>query len=217
MRFLILSCHSAVNEPIARLTAKNRWDYSARHGYDLLVVRMEWEACRLGWPEVIRRNLSNYDVVLSIGSDVLFMNPHLRIEDFVRADDHVVLAREDIGEHEKGWSLINNDVMIWRNTAQAAAVLDQVIADRAVWAEYPQLWQRHLQNMLLSPDAVEEVKAAVRLVEPRVMNASNFEGTKKQSRWQMGDWIYHAVCGSNEDKYARLRYYEEMAKSAGLG
>ncbi len=218
MRALILSCHSSVNEPIARLTAKNKWDYSARHGYDLLTMRMEWEACKIGYLPAIRSRLALYDVVITIGSDVLFMNPAVRIEDRVRDEDHIVMAREDIGEHEKGWSLINNDVMIWRNTPEALAVLDRIIADTPKWAAYPQLWQRHLQNLLFSPEEMDSgVVAAVRLVEPREMNASNFEGQKKSSKWQMGDWIYHAVCGSNEDKYSRLRYYIEMAKSANLG
>ena len=79
------------------------------------------------------------------------------------------------------------------------------------------LWQRHLQDMILGPDAVSEIAASVRLVPPRAINASNYLGVvEKQSKWQMGDWIYHAVCGTNEDKYSRLRYYAEMAKSAGL-
>lgn len=210
MDYLILSGHSALNEPIAQLTAKNKWDYSVRHGYDLITMRYPWEVWKRDCLTRILELLPLYKAVLTVGSDVLFMNQRVRIEDVLRPTDNIVLARESIGKSEEGWSQINNDVVIWANTDKTKEVLQRLIYDRPHWINGPQLWQRHFQNLLLGEKAEDSIIEAVRLVEPRVMNATHEEGPQKISKWEMGDWIFHALCGPNERKFALLQYYLTM-------
>jgi hypothetical protein len=210
MRCLILTNHSTVNEPLAKLTAHNKWVYGSHHGYDLLTIRMSWEDCKQTLLERILEQLSHYDAVMTVGSDVLFMNMRIRIEEMCSPQDNIVMAREELGNYDAGWSRINNDVMIWVSTDKTRAVIQRLIADREKWLVIPQLWQRYLQELIIGEKAEPEIVSAVRLVAPRVMNASNLEGERKTAQWHMGDWIFHAVCGDNEDKHFRLKHYLDM-------
>lgn len=206
MRTLILSCHSTVNEPLARVTAMNRWNYSARHGYDLLTVRMEWAQAKLGFLLRLRELLDSYGQVLTIGSDVLFMNYRVKIEDIAGAGDNVVLAKEYLGEV----TTLNNDVMIWRRTMPTVLLLDHLIENEPNWREQPLLWQIYLQKLIETDPGLAQV---VRLVEPAVMNSSPRGGPGGKNRWQMGDWICHLVCGDNSEKFQQALQFLALADS----
>lgn len=210
MEYLILSGHSSINEPIARLTAQNKWDYSVRHGYDLLTLRVPWEIWKRKCLKYVLDLLPHYKGILAIGSDVLFMNHLVRIEDNITSSDNIVLARECSGKPEDGWSQINNDVVIWMNTDKTRMVLQRLISDMPKWINGPQLWQSHFQKLLIGEKSESEIMEAVRLVEPRVMNSNVEEGPQKISKWEMGDWIFHALCGPNERKFILLKHYLEM-------
>lgn len=213
MDYLILSGHSAINEPIAKLTAKNKWDYSARHGYDLITMRYPWSMWKEGNLKRIYELLPLYRAILTVGSDVLFMNQRFQITDVSGPQDNIVMAEEHMGDPKDNWSQINNDVMIWANTEPTKKVLLRLIEDTPKWIDGPQLWQRHLQELILGESPDPEIKSAIRLVAPRVMNATHEEGIKKDSKWEMGDWIFHALCGPNERKYQLLQYYLQMVTS----
>lgn len=210
MRCLILSCHSEVNEPLARLTAENKWDYTARHGYDLLTLRHPWEYWRFAHLDKISQLLPLYDTIMSVGSDVLFMNHRVKLTDVLLPTDNIIMARESLGDHKQGWSMINNDVMIWRNTPQTKAVIDRIIAGRATWINCSQLWQWYLSELLFGDGKEQAVIDAIRLVEPRVMNAAWLPGPENKSQWQMGDWIFHAVCGSNQQKFEQCAQHLKL-------
>lgn len=208
MKTLVLTCHSIINEPLARLTALNKWNYSARHGYDLMTMRMEWPAAKLGLLVRLREMLPLYDLVLLAGSDVLFMNHRWRVEDVATAEDHLVLAREYLGDPKANWSTINNDVTIWRNTMTATRLLDHLIENEPRWRDQQLSWQCYLEKLISEhpPSA-----AAVRLVEPAVMNASDLGGPDGRNRWKMGDWICHLVCGTSAEKFQRVLQHLPMA------
>lgn len=204
MKTLILSCHSTVNEPLARVTALNKWNYSARHGYDLLTLRLEWAEAKLGVLLRLRELLPLYDAVLMVGSDVLFMNHRCRVEDVVTDSDHLILAREYLG----GTSSINNDVTIWRNTLVTQRLLDHLIENEPHWRNLPLLWQCYLEKLIAEHPSSA---SAVRLVEPAVMNASPRGGPEGKNRWQMGDWICHLVCGDNTEKFQQALQFLALA------
>jgi hypothetical protein len=210
LKTLILSCHSAANEPLARLTAANKWAYSARHGYDLLTIRLDWADHKRLFLERVREQLDRYDVVLTIGSDVLFMNHAIRIEDRMVELDDIVMARERLGDLDKGWASINADVMIWRATPRSFHVLDVLIDNTPVWSSWPQLWQRYLEKLLLEQPPISSF---VRLVAPREMNATPYPGALGINQWQPGDWIFHAVCGDLAGKMEAIQAYLPRVES----
>lgn len=208
MRTLVLTCHSIPNEPLARLTALNKWNYSARHGYELMTMRMEWPAAKLGLLQRLQEMLPLYDQVLMVGSDVLFMNHRIRVEDVATVEDHLVLAREYLGDPKENWSTINNDVTIWRNTPASRRLVDHLIENEPRWRDQQLSWQCYMEKLIEEHPASASM---VRLVEPSVMNASHLGGPEGKNRWKMGDWICHLVCGDSAEKFQRVMQFLPMA------
>ena len=191
---------------LALLTAENKWKYSARHGYDLATVRIELEDAHPGYLKILRDYLQIYDVVLVIGSDVIFMNHGVKLESLLQDGDAVLLAEEHIGR----WP-INNDVMLWRKSARAFALIDRLIADAPKWTLYEMLWQNHLWN-LMNAEGTNEAKAACRLVKARTMNSTH---QLTESRWQHGDFIIHFMSYGEREKYALAKEYLQLCSGDG--
>ena len=204
MKIAILSTHSHGNEDLARVTAQNKWDYSARHGYDLITLRMEWADCIRGAILKLIEILKRYDAVMMIGSDVIFMNHDIKIEDLLAENDNVVMARELLRPSDPenrgvgGGSTINNDVSIWKRTPHAEFLLWSIHNSYPTWKNFKWLWQEWLMWEMDNPDRV--ASKAIRLVEPRVMNATLQEGIDGSGKYQEGDYILHLVDYSNENK-----------------
>lgn len=191
MKILVLLNHSTDSVGLARITEKNTWEYTARHGYDVIWLRMQWEDAKVGMLRRLRELLPVYDAVVTIGSDVLFMNHAVRFEDLLEADDDVLMALEMIGEKmgysADGFSPINNDVAIWRNTANARNLIDDIIDHAPLWLNYRLLWQQYLAGIYL---ANEGKVTGIRFVHPRVMNASL---QPCEGQWMPGDFILHLL------------------------
>lgn len=193
MRWAVYTNHSACNADLARVVGANTWDYTSRHGYDLVTARLDWERSKVQALYDIRQLLGSYDGVMSVGSDVLFMHHPTTIESRLEVGDCVVLAKECIGG-----SWINNDVMLWLPTADTIRLLDTLISSKNDWLGYEWLWQRWLGDKLHNPGKEWEwLLYTCRLVDPRVMN-STVQNTP--SRYQPGDWILHLLNHSNSDK-----------------
>ena len=207
MKIAILAHHSAGNAELARLTAENKWKYSAKHGYDLITLRTSGEEWKVGVTKRLRQILPAYDAVMTMGSDVLLMNHGIKIEDrFSVATDSVVISREDVCE----WPL-NNDIAIWCNTPRTFEVIDRIIADADIWLDYPWLWQNHLWNLIANKDPVA-IKG-IRLCDPRELNATH--GNGQNSRWQFGDFIIHFLGYPEDQKIALVKHYLAMCSTDG--
>ena len=134
-------------------------------------------------------DLGQYDVVMNIGMDTLFMNHDISVRDVFQPWDSVLVARE-----ETGWWPINNDVMIYR-AGRAEKLIERFINDFDVWKQYPWRQQTHLWNLLQEEKWVRDM---VRLVPAKVMN-------QHPNNWQLGDWIVHFYNMSLEDKLANAK------------
>jgi hypothetical protein len=199
MKWLVLLNHSAQNRALAELTAPNTWRYTARHGYDLLTLRLDWEASKVGLLHAIQARLPEYDAILTVGSDVLFMNHAISLDSLCQPADEVVMAYERL-DYKPVNSPLNNDVVIWRRTPGTVALLDGLIDAAPQWLRHPWLWQEWLAVQYRERKYVEHV----RLVEPRVMNACVQECPGK---WQMGDFILHFLDMPLPGKIAFARHY----------
>ena len=198
MKICLLTHHSEANVTLAALTAENKRSYSARHGYDFITLRTSGDSWKVGVLKKMLDLIPLYDAVMTVGSDVLFMNHEIKIEDRYSVKDSVVMCREDTCE----WP-VNNDVAIWCNTPATLELVRRLIADFDIWRDYPWLWQNHLWNLMATQPAF--MPKAVRMIEPRQMNATH--GNGQNSRWQFGDWIIHFLGYSEAEKIALAKHY----------
>jgi len=211
MKVALLNCHSdtpGLNLDLARLTAGNHTTYSQKHGYTQMVLRMPWEESKLGFMLALKRLLPQFDIVLTHGTDLLFMNQRIRVEELCVKTGHthgVMFAKE---EHTD-WG-VNNDVGVWFNDADAMGVIDRIIADYEKWIDLDYLWQLHLFNLLQSdPDFAKKVK----LTAARDMNAS--PGGDNMARWKWGDFICHFLGFDENTKISAAKHMLKKVSADG--
>jgi len=201
MRWCVYSNHSHANVELARLVAQNRWEYTARHGYDLLTQRMDWETAKRNCLPFLRKLLPLYDAILGIGSDVVFTNHRISLDSLVMPDDNVIVGEEGLNSEV----YVNNDVMIWRNTEKTMALIDLMISEAETWMKLRHLNQAWLSEQLKLGTPI--VKDAVRVAPPRVMQSHPHPGTR--GTWHNRDFIFHAMGGGRNltRKITLCRYF----------
>lgn len=192
MRVLIRSNWSENIRGLYDVCSKNHWEYCKRWGYDYLATELDYQ----NYNKVtlidmmgLKQNLADYDVVMTIGMDTLFMNHDVSVRDVFEPYDSVLVARE-----ETGWWPINNDVMIYRS-GHCEKLVDRIMNDFDVWKQYPWRQQAHLWNLMQEEKWVRDM---VRLVPAKTMN-------QHPTKWQLGDWIVHFYNMSIEDKVANAK------------
>ena len=202
MSVALFTTYSAGNAELAALTHPNHEAYATAHGYVRIAEEIPYAAAHLANLQRIRDLLDRHDYVLSHGSDVLFMNTRWKVTDLDQGED-VTVAREAIG-----WWPINNDVMLWKNSAGARWMLHRLITAEPEWRDYAWKWQTHLWNVLQS---VEFARTITRLAAPREMNATPHAGA---SQWQLGDPVLHFV---GLPMARRIAMAKEFLRYAGDG
>jgi len=222
MTILILSNWSDKIAELNNLTAPNKLQYAEKHGYDFENLKMPYEAeAHVHWLQILAEKLEEYDVVMTIGCDAVFVNQSIKIEDRITISrlqneqgktELVYLSPEVILAHDLSccWPIqINNDVMIWPQGNLAKELIAKLIEDAPIWLEYPQLWQNHLWNLICGGGFENHV----RLVPARQMNATyqpmtirktgelHPDGSPQatmvripgESSYALGDWVFHAL------------------------
>lgn len=192
MRVLIRSNWSEKIRELYDICSPNHLAYCKRWGYDYVASELDYQ----NYNKVtlidmmgLKANLAEYDIVMTIGMDTLFMNQNISIRDVFEPFDSVLIARE-----ETGWWPMNNDVMIYRS-GRCEKLLDRMMNDFDVWKQYPWRQQTHLWNLMQEEKWVRDM---VRLVPAKTMN-------QHPTKWQLGDWIVHFYNMSIEDKVANAR------------
>lgn len=227
MKTLILSNWSSKIAELNDLTEPNKMAYARMHDYEFENVKMPYEnEAHVSWLHYLLEKLDEFDVVMTCGCDVLFMNQSIKIDDqfpfvycpisSVGRDPRVIMAKD----LTMCWPIqINNDVMIWPNTDRSRQLIEKLIEDAPLWLTYAQLWQSHLWNLIQG-----KFKNHVRLVEPRLINSTfqpmnraiteNADGSKSsrltripgQSSYALGDWIFHALDMPIGDKLQVIKW-----------
>ncbi len=206
MKTCLLTCHSVptetdtlrsteLNYELATVTAPNHMAYARRHSYSQHILRVPWKECNPGKLVHLKAILPQFDVVVTHGSDVLFMNQSVTVDEVCFKAGHksgVMFAREA----HTDWPL-NNDVGIWFNDERSHKILDRLIATWETWQDYPYLWQSQVWNLIQTD---KEMAACVTLTNPRMMNAS--PGGDNEARWKIGDWVCHFLGHDENTKVA---------------
>lgn len=211
MRTLILTGHSegGKHQELAELTRSNKQAYANKHGYDFVDLVIPY--CKAGFLQhldAIKNALNNYERVMTVGADVLFMNHKIALDSF----DHfpVTIARE----HNCFWP-VNNDVMIWTTSSPiydgwkpyppSLTILERLIQDVDLWMTYCWYWQIHIWNLRCEEEFFEK---HINIVEARAMNSTLIKG---ESEFQCGDFILHLLGMPNENKIALAKTYLKLA------
>jgi hypothetical protein len=213
---LLITSHSvgAPHELLAKITVPVMEDYCKLHGYALAVNKSIYEESHVPGLLAIIEQLKDFDIVVTLGADVLITNHQLGFEYIGtkktiltecgyagEPDSALIIAREHLG-----WWPINNDVAIWRRSS--VDLLRRLVNDREIWLRYPWLWQNHLWNLIQTEDWVRE---AVQIVPARVMNSTHQPGL---SRWQLGDFIIHFLDMPIEEKIRWATFYRQFVGDA---
>lgn len=192
MRVLIRSNWSKNIQALTAVCSESHKAYCKKWGYDYKFNDLDYQNYNqvvIKDLEGLLEDLGQYDVVMNIGMDTLFMNHDISVRDVFQPWDSVLVARE-----ETGWWPINNDVMIYR-AGRSEKLIERFINDFDVWKQYPWRQQTHLWNLMQEEKWVRDM---VRLVPAKVMN-------QHPNNWQLGDWIVHFYNMSLEDKLANAK------------
>jgi hypothetical protein len=192
---LLTSCSQAYFE-LGSVTRPNHQAYAAARGYETRCLPCEQKEM-MGGADITFAMLQavqaafaeGFEQVLTHGVDTVFTNHAIALESIPDrlqwSNDRylpwpVVIAREEIR-----WWPINLDVVIWRSSPEADALLRRLLVDDVIWRKLRWGLQQHIWN-LLQTDA--DTKATVKIVPARTMNSTIQQCA---SRWQVGDFLCH--------------------------
>jgi hypothetical protein len=180
MKILLLDENSHDSQGLAQVSLHNHWLYSSLNYYDHLTIREDWTtALEVGYGHLLKL-LPLYDVIMSVGSDVLFTNFNTKIEDIIQPGDSIVLSEETAGWPSK----VNNGVALYCNTPFTLKFARLLTEKHDEWISKRLIMQSWINENLEHPT----VKNALRTVPTRVMNSTYRKGKED---WQPGDWLVH--------------------------
>lgn len=94
MKIGVLDCHNSEYDKVANFTSPRKRDYCNRHGYDLIYHKFEHITRFPTWGKVlgVQKYLDDYDLICFLDTDVLIMNPNIKIEDQVDSDHNIFIG-----------------------------------------------------------------------------------------------------------------------------
>jgi len=202
MRIALLQTHSKNNEDIYQMSLKNHVQYAAQHEYGMIQENISYYEALHDVVNIFSRALKIYDMILSIGSDVVFTNMAIPIESFIESGKGIAISREDIG------SLCNADTIALKNSYECQSVIDYFNKTKARWENESWGIQRAFNWILQEkPDDVYE---KVSFHPVRKMQSTIF--SDYASKWQPGDFSLHFVGCSNDEKRQRMGMFLNEGK-----
>lgn len=197
MKTCILQTHSAENEALYQLTLPNHADYAGRHGYDMIQMNIPYAVAMRRSLSIVEETLKQYDLVFTVGSDVLFTSPEVALTRFLRGDEGVVISLEDIGG-----SRCNADTILWRSSPTGHAVIHRARFTDDDWKEHP--WG--LQEWFNRQYVKIHDGNGIRFAALREMQSTHVKGFPK-SMWQPGDFALHFLGMSNAAKFKGCAHF----------
>lgn len=200
IKFCICSTHSKSYHGLAELTLPNHLQYAWKHGYDYNSHIAETKSDTVYFNAaliLVKDILKNYDYVMTVGVDVLFMNQGVTIENIIQSGAEQQIAYERIGGSE-----YNNDVMIWKNCESTYRLLDKLLAEKDKYVIHPVGWQDHICDMFANKDAA--IKSMI-AVNADVMN--NIGWPNPLIGWKPGNYIAHFFCADLSQKIDLAKEY----------
>ncbi len=196
MNVLFYQSYSRNNMGLYLATILNHRKYMLRHDYSFLADNTGYS------PYLDTRKmkalLGGFDMVVTIGSDCVITDPARKMEDFLPDGKSFGVCIEG-----RGFSAINGEILLIRNTPEGIAVLDELEALREAypaekWGTQSLLNRVFLENMPLA----EKIH---RIEEGTLQSYVERNDKFSKCLWKKGDFLAHAVGGDNESKLERCR------------
>lgn len=203
MRTCLLQTHSNVNEDLYQLTLPNHAAYAGVHGYDMHQVNRSYKEVWWGIEDLILDLLPRYDRILTVGSDVIFTNMGMPLDEFDDGEHSVFITEEGLGS---AW--LNFDVVLWTKSAGVRDVIAALRETRPRYVEHPWGLQAGIAMLASEP----HMQHLIGIYGPRTMQSSPYIG--HPGMWYEGDFALHFVGMSNKDKLAGCREYLEKGSIA---
>jgi len=200
MKTLILQTHSSVNEALYQLTLSNHVQYAGKHGYDMLQINMPYSFAMEDWGVTVQKFLSFYEVVFTVGSDVIFSNMETSLDELCGDN----LKGIHISLEDTGGSAVNADTIIWRAGESCDRAINRIRALKDQVGAHP--WgMQHAFNILYAQNPNDP---DIDFVPLRKMQSVPI-ASKPNSAWKKGDFSIHFLAEDNEMKYKRCKYFLE--------
>ena len=232
--YALFTVHDKNYQPLADLTWEgNKLPYAEKHGYATHVrtenfVTGEQVGPQIGFEKIyyakeLLLEHPEYEWIWWTGTDTMITNFGTRIEDRVSSNYHIILSVDING--------LNVDSLLIRNSPEAIAFLDEVIALREEGSKHWDVEQWCISNLLGFPGTSDpswpsgenlkvndKYKNIVKLMPQRYMNSFNYQlyhypvhNDKMgwDGNWQLGDWLIHWPACSLEYRIQLAEFYRE--------
>jgi hypothetical protein len=199
MKILIQTNYSTNIKEWNNVTSFNKLAYCNKWGYSFQNSSVNYADDSLF--EILKSGLQSHDAVLMMGCDTVFTNFARKVEDIIKDDPRVVIAKEHFG-----MDCVNNDVMIFPKGKQSTEFIEFIISKKDEWEKLRFFWQTYISNKLKEGGLGD----LLRVVGARVMN-SCAQTNSKSSIWQKGDWIFHAMGWEKELRLKLLTRARQLA------
>lgn len=202
MKTCILKTHSAEFAELNALTLPNHTAYADAHGYDVLSIHWrERTAKDMLWNclSEIEKTLREYDLVLSIGSDVVFTDLKKPLAYFTTTcpTAAVIISQEAIGG-----SQTNADMILWREDMGAEYVIKELWRNWAHYADDPWGPQAVFNAWLEHGGCGTEID----FLPCRELQSAPVRGFPR-SMWQPGDFALHFLGMPLQEKINRCKHF----------
>ncbi|GBG34405.1 Xyloglucan 6-xylosyltransferase 1 [Hondaea fermentalgiana] len=116
LRVGLVTFFGNLDPDVRAASIKNKQDYANRHSYEVIVADDEIDKSRpAAWSKfpILEKYLPEYDYLMWVDADAIFMNMTIRVEDIVDAEHDLFFARDE-GDINSGVFLVRNtDWAMW--------------------------------------------------------------------------------------------------------
>lgn len=167
----------------ASLTTPNKAEYCLRHGYSLVVDNASYEDSmpKVAW---LISLFERYELLWVLDADAVVTNMTIPIHTLDCLGPHVTACEEGIVP----WNRVNCGSIVWRNTPECWAVLEEISLKPERWRGLPCGWQTWIASR---PElTVAPLRAFNSCEWTHPGGSAGVPGT----HWHPGDLVYHP-CG----------------------
>lgn len=202
MKVAIVTSVSSKIAAYASLTTPNKAEYCLRHGYSLVVDNAPYEKAvtDVAW---ITSLFDRYDLLWTLDADAVITNMAVPIHTLDCLGPHVTACEEGIVD----WNRVNCGSVVWRNTPECRAVLEEITANPSAWKSLSCGWQTWIA------DRPELTVAPLRSFNSCAWNRPGGSEGVAGSHWRPGDFVFHP-CGvyPQADRTDSIRAALEMVQ-----
>jgi len=145
--------------------------------------------------KTIRKFLVHYDMIFQVGSDVLFTNMGISLDELTgRVMKGVHISQETFGD-----SQINADTIIWRAGDACNRVMDRINGLREQVGSHPWGIQQAFNILFNANDPDIDFMPHGKMQSAPIRDLP--------SAWKPGDFSIHFQVESNEKKYIRCKHF----------